>query len=116
DDADQVQDPRRPVALVLAVELDQQLPQCGLDSARRRVLRAPDLVANRQMALQSSPGSRIELASSGPWEPAAYCGSGPGVFSNVWTIGSQISHCASTSSLRVKSVASPRIASMISRS
>ena len=41
---------------------------------------------------------------------------GPGVFSHTSTIGSQMRHCASTSSSRVKSVASPRMASMISLS
>jgi len=43
-------------------------------------------------------------------------GERPGVCAQCATIGSQMSHWASTSSLRVKSVASPRIASRISRS
>ncbi len=64
-----------------------------------------------RLARQQQPS-----ASTGPWLPDAYCGSGPGVISHCCTIGSQMCHCASTSSLRVKSVASPRIASMISRS
>ena len=49
-------------------------------------------------------------ASSGPGDPASYCGSGPGSFSHRCTTGSMIRHWASTSSLRVKSVASPRMA------
>jgi hypothetical protein len=56
-------------------------------------------------------------ASAGPAVPAAYEGSGWSSAScQALRIGSMIDHCASTSSLRVNSVASPRIASRIRRS
>ena len=58
----------------------------------------------------------MRRASAGPCEPAGYRGSGSMVSAHARRIGSQIRHCPSTSSLRVNSVGSPRIASSSSRS
>ena len=99
--------------------LHQQLAQRRLDRLRGRALLAPDAptVLRRPSRRRSDraatrrPRRSSASASAGPCEPAGYCGSGPGASSQALTIGSQIRHCASTSSLRVNSVASPRIAS-----
>ena len=119
-DHDQVEHPRRHVRLVLRVALLEQLAQRGLDLGGRGVLRSsrrprPSAIGLRSRATLAL-AQQDASASSGPSEPAGYCGSGPGVCAQASRIGSQMRHCASTSSSRVKSVASPRIASMISRS
>ena len=98
----------------------------SLSISRSAASIAPGVVPCAAQRLSETPGIRScatpgrgasgVCASAGPCEPDGYCGSGPGVASHFWTIGSQMRHCASTSSLRVKSVASPRMASMISRS
>ena len=88
----------------------------------RRVLRAPDVSRRIGASGIRSRASRRRRAAArrppaGPCVPAAYCGSGPGVACPAARrSGRRSRHCASTSSLRVNSVASPRIASMISRS
>ncbi len=94
-----------------AAPLRSRRASCPARSRRRRC------AAIRSRA-SGGPRAAGRSASSGPCEPASYCGSGPGCCAQArhLTIGSQIRHCASTSSLRVNSVASPRIASVISRS
>src|SRR5664279_2300805 len=121
DDVDHVERARWNVAISLPAALDQHLLQRRFDRRGRGALSVPDGVAFdshrvRHMRRQACSGARIDAASAGPWEPAAYVGRRPGMARQASRIGSQMRHCASTSSLRVKRVASPRIASRISRS
>ena len=81
--------------------------RCG---KTRRVLVPPRAFSDQTLE------PTTEWVEVGPDDPAGYWGSGPGIWDQACRIGSQIAHAASTSSLRAKSVASPRIVSRISRS
>ena len=103
----------------------QQPAQRRLDLGRRRVLGGPDGVVEwrRNCVHPRSdrpPAVAVEQQRVG-LDRALACRPGTAAATRsrpaqADTIGSQIRHCASTSSLRVNSVASPRIASRISRS
>jgi site-specific DNA recombinase len=69
-----------------------------------------------QIGRHAWPSVSRPAAASGPREPAAYSWRGSSPISQRRTSGSQMRHCASTSSSRVKSVASPRSVSRMSRS
>ena len=123
DDADEVQHARRARSpRSRAWNSTSSCAQRRLDRRRRRVLRRPDLVADGharpQIARQSSPArAGSSRPPSGPWRAGLVLRQRPGrALERARRSGRRSRHCASTSSLRVKSVASPRIASMISRS
>ena len=79
-------------------------------SCRPRARRRPS------RALASGAARSARRRPSGPPEPDAYVCSGSSSAAHAFRIGSMIDHWAITSSVRVNSVASPRIASRISRS
>ena len=113
-DHDHVHDARRNVGALLFVALGEHVPQRGLDAPRGGVVLAPE-VFHRYSPRQRC-GAISSSAAVGPAVPDSYVCSGSSSAAHAFRIGSMIDHCAITSSLRVKSVASPRMASRMSRS
>ena len=104
--------PRGRSAIRLAQRLlDRRRASCRSRSRRCRCVgdasdRPPRVVAERA-ARRPPPGPACRPRTAAAARASA---------AHACTIGSMMRHCASTSSLRVKSVASPRMASRISRS
>ena len=99
----------------------RELSDDVLEAVRLRALRGCELgLAEAEVAdllgVCRETVSRWWSASSGPADPDGYCGNPSGLSCQAVRMGSMIAHSASISSLRVNSVASPRMASRMSRS
>ena len=115
DDHHQVQHPGGDERLVLGVAAEQQPPQRRLDRVRVGVLLEPDVLGHSRR--QTRPSSSQPVGLFGARGAGRVLRDRRGLSSSQATrIGSITPHSASISSLRVNSVASPRIASRISRS